>query len=41
MRVGGDTKLNYMVLQVHYNDKVPVGYVDNESAYVVTFTTQP
>lgn len=41
IRVGGNTGLNYLVLQIHYNDKVPIGFVDNKSAYIVTFTTQP
>lgn len=39
-KVSGNTRLNYLVLQVHYNDKVPVGYLDTESAYLLTLTYQ-
>jgi hypothetical protein len=40
IKVSGQTHLNYLVLQIHYNDKVPIGYVDNKSAYYISLTTQ-
>jgi len=27
-------------MNVHYNDKVPVGYVDNQTAYLLKMTKQ-
>jgi len=40
LRLSGNTKLNYIVMNVHYNDKVPVGYVDNQTAYLLKMTKQ-
>ena len=40
IKVSGRTKINYLVLSIHYNDKLPIDYVDNESAYNITLTTQ-
>lgn len=39
-KVSGNTRLNYLVLQVHYNGDIPVGYIDTESAYLLTMTYQ-
>lgn len=39
-KVSGNTGLNYLVIQAHYNDKVEVGYSDSKTAYVLQMTSQ-
>jgi len=37
-KVSGNTKLNYLVINSHYNDKVRVNFVDNNTAYNLKMT---
>jgi len=39
-KLSGNTDLNYLVVNSHYNDAIEVGYVDNETAYRLKMTKQ-
>jgi hypothetical protein len=39
-KVGGDSNLNYLVIQSHYNFKLPIGFKDSHTAYVLNMTRQ-
>ena len=40
LKVSGDTNLNYFVIESHYNFKLPLGYSDRQTAYVLKMTRQ-
>jgi len=40
IKASGSTGLKYLALGLHYNGDLPIGFVDNNSAYILTMTTQ-
>jgi len=39
-RIGGTSGMNYLVMQTHYKDKLPINQTDNSSSYHLTITNQ-
>lgn len=39
-RIGGDTRINYLVMQVHYKNKLPDGVFDDYSTFELLITDQ-